>query len=109
MPAYSVEEIFVEKLRSIYQRARARDYYDIYRLLQQETFDDATIATALRDKAAAHEVDVDLANGIPEGDIEAVEAYWEQALNRLVTEQVTFDDVVETVDTYLQALADLTL
>lgn len=109
VPAYSVEEIFVEKLRSIYQRARARDYYDIYRLLQQETFDDATIATALRDKAAAHDVDVDLATGIPEDDIETVEAYWDQALNRLVTEQISFDDVVEAVDTYLRALADQTL
>lgn len=106
VPAYSVEEIFVEKLRSVYQRARARDYYDIYRLLQQETFDDATIATALRDKAAAHAVDVDLATGIPEGDIEAVEAYWDQALNRLVTGHISFDDVVETVDTYLRVLAD---
>lgn len=73
--AYSVEEIFVEKLRSIYQRARARDYYDIYRLLQQEQFDDATIATALHDKAQAHDVDLDIANGIPEDDIDAVEAY----------------------------------
>jgi len=108
VPAYSVEEIFVEKLRSIYQRARARDYYDIYRLRQQETFDDATIATALRDKAAAHDVDLDLDNGIPEDDIDAVQAYWDQALDRLVTDHIPFDDVVETVDTYLLALADRT-
>jgi predicted nucleotidyltransferase component of viral defense system len=105
VPAYSVEEIFVEKLRSIYQRARARDYYDIYRLLQQETFDDQTIHTALQEKAVAHDVDLDLANGLPDGDIDAVEAYWDQALDRLVTEHIPFDDVVETVDQYLQELA----
>ncbi|TKX46340.1 hypothetical protein EXE49_17495, partial [Halorubrum sp. ASP121] len=96
---------FVEKLRSIYQRARARDYYDIYRLLQQETFEDATIATALHDKAQAHDVDLDLANGIPQDDIDAVQAYWDQALDRLVTNHIPFDDVVKTVDTYLQNLA----
>lgn len=106
--AYSVEEIFVEKLRSIYQRARARDYYDIYRLLQQEQFDDATIATALHDKAQAHDVDLDIANGIPEDDIDAVEVYWDKALDRLVTDHLPFDDVVETVDTCLRTLADRT-
>lgn len=105
VPAYSVEEIFVEKLRSINQRARARDYYDIYRLLQQETFDNAAIATALQDKAAAHNVELDLTNGLPEDDIDAVQAYWEQALDRLVTEQISFDIVVERIDRYLQALA----
>lgn len=108
VPAYSVEEILVEKLRSIYQRARARDYYDIYRLRQQETSDDATIATALRDKAAAHNVNLDLENGIPEDDIDAVQAYWDQALDRLVTDHIPFDDVVGTVDTYLRTLADQT-
>jgi len=108
VPAYSVEEIFVEKLRSIYQRARARDYYDIYRLLQQEAFDDQVISTALQEKAAAHNVDIDLANGLPEDDIEAVRAYWDKALDRLVTDHIPFDDVVETVDTYLRTLADRT-
>lgn len=105
VPAYSVEEIFVEKLRSIYQRARARDYYDIYRLLQQETFDTPTIAAALQDKAAAHNVDIDLANGLPEADIEAVRAYWDQALDRLVTEPIAFETVVNRIDQYLRDLA----
>ena len=106
VPAYSMEEIFVEKLRSIYQRARARDYYDIYRLLQQETFDNATIATALHDKAQAHDVDLDLANGIPQDDLDAGQAYWDQSLDRLITNHIPFDDVVETVDMYLHTLAD---
>lgn len=106
VPAYSVEEIFVEKLRSIYQRARARDYYDIYRLLQQEQFDDQTIHTALQEKAAAHDVALDLANGVPDDDIDAIEAYWDQALDRLVTNQISFDDVIKTVDTYLRTLTD---
>ena len=105
VPAYSVEEIFVEKLRSIYQRARARDYYDIYRLLQQETFDHQTIHTALQEKAAAHDVDLDLANGLPEDDIEAVRAYWDQALDRLVTDHIPFEDVIKAVAQYLQELA----
>lgn len=104
LAAYSIEEIFVEKLRSLFQRARARDYYDVYRLLEQESFDDEEIVTALREKARAHDVAMDLTQGVPEGDVEAVRAYWEQALNRLVTEQLAFDTVVERIDAYLQQL-----
>jgi predicted nucleotidyltransferase component of viral defense system len=102
LPAYSIEEIFVEKLRSLYQRARARDYYDIYRLLEQESFDDTEIVTALREKARAHDIEIVLAQGVPEGDLEAVRAYWEQALDRLVTEELAFDMVVDRIDAYLQ-------
>lgn len=104
--AYSVEEVFVEKLRSVYQRARARDYYDIYRLHNQEAFDDDTIYAALQDKARAHDVELDLENGLPDDDLAAVQAYWDRALDRLVTEQVPFDDVVESIDSYLRSLSE---
>lgn len=33
---YQLEEIFAEKLRSILQRGKARDYYDVWRLLGQK-------------------------------------------------------------------------
>jgi predicted nucleotidyltransferase component of viral defense system len=107
LAAYSIEEIFVEKLRSLFQRARARDYYDVYRLLEQESFDDAEIVTALREKARTHDVEIDLVQGVPEGDVDAVRAYWEQALNRLVTEQISFDMVIERIDAYLQQLGSV--
>jgi predicted nucleotidyltransferase component of viral defense system len=103
--AYSIEEIVVEKLRSLFQRTRARDYYDVYRLLEQESFDDGVIVTALREKAAAHDVKLDLTQGLPADDVEAVRAYWERALNRLVTESLPFETVVERIDSYLRHLA----
>jgi hypothetical protein len=30
LQAYNVEEIFLEKIRAVYQRGAARDYYDLY-------------------------------------------------------------------------------
>jgi len=104
LAAYRLEEIFVEKLRSLFQRARARDYYDIYRLLEQESFDNEVIVTVLEEKAHAHDVEIALSQGVPEDDVEAVRAYWEPALNRLVTEQIEFDMVVDRINTYLQQL-----
>lgn len=106
LPAYSVEEIFVEKLRSIYQRARARDYYDIYRLLNDYEFDDAVIADALQMKAEARDVTIGLEAGVPADDVEDVKAYWNRALDRLVTEKPEFEQVVEQITSYLQKLSN---
>lgn len=106
LQAYSVEEIVVEKLRSLFQRARARDYYDIYRLLNQESFNNAEIGRALRTKAAAHEVDLRLESGIPQRDVDAVRDYWNQALDRLVTDKPEFDTVVKQINEYLQSLSE---
>jgi len=36
---YSLEEILVEKLRSIMQRMQARDFYDVWYLLEVHGFD----------------------------------------------------------------------
>jgi predicted nucleotidyltransferase component of viral defense system len=46
---YSLEEILAEKLRSILQRGKARDYYDVWRLLREkaDAFDWATTRQVL--------------------------------------------------------------
>jgi predicted nucleotidyltransferase component of viral defense system len=104
LPAYSVEEILVEKLRSLYQRARARDYYDIYRLLKQEESDDRKIAEALRKKAEQRDVELKLGEGLSEEEVEDVGDYWDTALDRLVTEKPDFEEVVEKIDDYQKRL-----
>lgn len=105
--AYALEEILVEKVRSLFQRARARDYYDLYQLLDRGEFLDARIVTALREKATQQGVDVDLAGGIPDGDINDVHDYWEHGLDRLVTDPPDFDQVLERIEDYLRSLGDL--
>ena len=44
---YSPNEILVEKLRSILQRGKARDYYDVWRLLKEKDFDQGKIGELL--------------------------------------------------------------
>lgn len=102
--AYAVEEILVEKLRSLYQRARARDYYDIYRLLNQGGFDAEEIAAALQIKAEQQNVELGLEQGIPREDIEDVENYWNKALDRLVVDKPGFEEVVRRISDYLEKL-----
>lgn len=52
-------------------------------------------------------MEIDLTQGVPEDDVGAIRAYWEQALNRLVTEQLSFDLVVKRIDAYLQPLGSV--
>lgn len=43
LTAYSLEEVFAEKLRALYQRSLARDYYDLYRMITEADIDDSGI------------------------------------------------------------------
>jgi predicted nucleotidyltransferase component of viral defense system len=49
---YSLEEILAEKMRSIIQRGKARDYYDVWRLLAEkpDAFDPAVVNATLAKK-----------------------------------------------------------
>ncbi len=47
---YTLEEIMVEKMRSVMQRMQARDYYDIWYLLEEHGIDMAFIAGEFSDK-----------------------------------------------------------
>jgi predicted nucleotidyltransferase component of viral defense system len=80
---YALEEILAEKLRSILQRAKARDYYDVWQLLNEkgDAFDSRTTLRVFREKcrhkglpeASAQ----DLLSPIPH---QAASAYWSQEL-----------------------------
>jgi predicted nucleotidyltransferase component of viral defense system len=51
---YALEEILAEKLRAFLERGKARDYYDVWRLLGEKSaaFDSATVYTTLLAKCA---------------------------------------------------------
>ena len=105
--AYSIEEILVEKTRSLFQRARARDYYDIYQLLDLEDFASEQLVNALHEKSEQQGVVIDLDGGIPEEDIIDVSNYWERGLDRLVSDLPEFNLVIGRIDEYLRELAEI--
>jgi hypothetical protein len=90
--SYALEEILAEKLRSILQRGKARDYYDVWRLLREkaDAFDQQIARRVLSEKcslscagqAQGHK-------GLPEPSVKAflspavleeAAAYWSQEL-----------------------------
>ncbi|MFB6229115.1 MAG: nucleotidyl transferase AbiEii/AbiGii toxin family protein [Halobacteriales archaeon] len=98
--AYSVEEIFAEKLRAIYQRGVARDYYDLYQLLETDsvTIDFAKVRHAFEAKCEHDGLTVDLTNGLPEDQRDAIRQQWETTLPDLTGEPPPFEMVWDRLD-----------
>jgi len=101
---YSLEEIFVEKLRSLFQRARARDYFDLYWLIELKDFDCKHIKEALEEKASFKGLEITRTNFPSPKEIEEVRNYWDRALDRLTNSKPDFDKVVETIKSYMDGL-----
>jgi uncharacterized protein len=83
VPAYALEEILAEKLRSILQRARARDYYDAWRLLgEKASFFDASEARRVFLAKCQHKgiMSARVGDFLAPDRLSAVSPYWQQDL-----------------------------
>lgn len=103
LQAYSVEEIFAEKLRAIYQRGAARDYYDLSQLLEtgSVTIDFADVRPAFKAKCDHDGLTVDLTDGLPAEQQETIRHQWETTLPDLTGDPPAFEMVWNRLDTVI--------
>ena len=108
LAAYSVEEIFAEKLRALYQRGIARDYYDLYQLIQTDTvtIDAAAVRPAFEAKCNHDDLAVDLREGLPVARRGEIRNQWETDLLDLTTSSPPFDEAQTTIEDYIEQLLD---
>jgi len=106
LTAYSLEEIFAEKLRALYQRSQARDYYDLYRMITEVDVDDSDILPAFTRKCEHDSLDINLRNGLPKENRDEIRAGWQNTLPDLVAELPDFERVYETLEDYIDSLVD---
>lgn len=92
---YTLDELLVEKIRSIIQRGYARDYYDVWRLLKEHEFDIEEIEELLVEKCRINEIDYEPEVIFDEDRLAEAEAHWETALARLTLNLPEFDIVIE--------------
>jgi predicted nucleotidyltransferase component of viral defense system len=106
---YALEEIMAEKLRAILQhaeeleergwsRSRARDYYDLWRVLgtYRNQMDLADFGHLLREKCAVRNLAFDDPQDfLRDRTLAYVERTWDQWLGPLVPELPTFQTVIE--------------
>lgn len=106
LTAYSPEEIFAEKLRALYQRSQARDYYDIYRMLTETNVDRTGIPSAFTRKCEHDGLDIDMRNGLPREKRGEIQDGWQNTLPDLVADLPEFDTVYDTLEEYVDSLAE---
>jgi len=106
LTAYSLEEIFAEKLRALYQRSQARDYYDLYRMLTEADVDDSIILPAFTRKCEHDGLDIDLRDGLPGEKRDEIRDGWQNTLPDLVADLPEFDPVYDTLEDYIDSLVD---
>lgn len=104
--AYSLEEIFAEKLRALYQRSQARDYYDLYRMITEADVDDSGICPAFTRKCEHDDLNIDLRDGLPGEKRDEIRDGWQNTLPDLVADLPEFDFVYDTLEDYVASLVD---
>ena len=102
--AYSLKEIFIEKLRSMMQRSRSRDYFDVWKLLSEKEFDLTEIKALLIEKCRTRGVEYRPQLIFDAEKLREVSAYWERGLGDLMEELPKFDVVIAELRGKLRTL-----
>jgi predicted nucleotidyltransferase component of viral defense system len=93
VPSYSLEEIMAEKIRSLFQRTRSRDLYDIVRL--SDRADRRLVKSILRRKCDAKGVVIDMA--VLSEKREHFKALWQVSLGHQMNGVPDFDESFEAM------------
>lgn len=92
---YSLNEILVEKLRSIIQRGKARDYYDVWRLMKEKNFNQDKIRELLIMKCQITEVEFKPDLIFDKNRLSEAQKFWTIALARLTRNLPDFESVIK--------------
>lgn len=85
--AYTKENILAEKTRAILERGKIRDYYDVWRLVKENTVDQEKAKELFHKKCLAKGVEfTGVDQFFPEDIVETLEPYIERGLTRLSSE-----------------------
>jgi len=105
--AYSLAEILGEKIRTIYQRSRGRDYYDVYRIVVGEETPPAATVGSIFDAKRTHapgesyHTSPEPRAGLPDSVRGSIADDWDGTLPELVAEVPPLDTVRARLDGYL--------
>jgi len=104
---YPLEELMAEKMRSLVERGKSRDYYDVWRLLKEQCSQinleqlGTVLEKKLKHKGLSLKSIEDLLPESPAG----IKRYWEKDLSQQVTTLLPLEDVLnelkEMLDSYV--------
>ncbi|TVQ49000.1 MAG: nucleotidyl transferase AbiEii/AbiGii toxin family protein [Saprospirales bacterium] len=101
---YSLEEVLVEKLRSVMQRMQARDFYDIWYLLEIHEMDVAFYSIDFREKCESKEIDPTEFHKKLEQRLPQYKGRWKSSMADQIPDLPDFDQVEREVMRNLKKL-----
>lgn len=103
---YSLDEIFVEKLRSIIQRGKSRDYFDAWMLLNKGSFDKAKIKELFVKKCEYKNIEPRYGLFFETAKLNEARDFWKTGLARLMNDVPDFDTVIQDLKIELSFLKE---
>jgi len=91
---YTLKEILLEKIRSIIQRGKSRDYYDVWRLLTKNNFIMENIRKLLIMKCEINNIEYNPDLIFNDERLKSVKEYWYKSLTDLTKELPEFDQMI---------------
>lgn len=92
--AYSLDEILLEKLRSIIQRGKGRDYFDVWMLLKKSRFNKDKIRKLFMDKCEYKNIKPKYEMFFEETKLNETRDFWEKGLARLMKVVPDFETII---------------
>ena len=105
LPIYPLEEIVAEKLRSILQRGKSRDYYDVWILLKNHNGDFSVSRTVEILKAKCQHKSIPIPkvdDYFDQSRIDEARRYWERGLAHQLNDLPDFDAVLSELQDLIQ-------
>ena len=103
---YPIEELLAEKIRSLKERGKSRDYYDVWRITREHMADiDTSLLTDVLSKKLHHKQIIlnSISDFFPD-DINNVQRYWDEDLRRQVDDLPELEEVLGELTSQLSNL-----
>ena len=86
---YGLNEVISEKIRSMMERTKVRDYYDVWKLFQPEhNLETGTIGNMVKKKCQINDIEYNPDAIFDKERLDGMKMYWEKDLARLVVEDL---------------------
>lgn len=103
---YPLEELLAEKIRSLLERGKSRDYYDVWRLLKEHSsqFNLELLGKVLSEKLAHKGLCLHSVSDLLPRDSRVLKRYWENDLEQQVSPLPPLEGVLEELQGMLDKL-----
>ena len=100
---YPLEELLAEKMRSLIERGKSRDYYDVWRLLKEQPsrMDLELLGVVIQKKLRHKEIGLRTTADFLPQNAAGIQKYWEKDLSQQVAALPPLDDVLSELQQML--------